>query len=507
MIRGKPSARILLVALALGWGVDLLFYGKALGISAPLFVLLLMLALFGLGRLERVPPVRRNLWLLTPLMFFASMVFVRANPFVTFLNVVGSLALLGLIAHFYAAGHPQQLGLIGYPIVLLRTGGNALVRPAPLVSTSMNLEAARQRGSRSLLPVIRGLLLALPVLVIFTGLLASADLVFADYLEDLFSLEILPDLLELLWRGIIVLGAAWFLAGGLAYALGRSHASDDQGALEKALGSLVQVIRLGFIEVATLLISVDLLFLVFVWIQFAYLFGGQANITIEGYTYSEYARRGFFELVAVSVLTLGLILGLRWLARRETRRQAQVFDALSSLMVGLVLVILASGFQRLRLYEAAYGYTQLRLYSHVFMVWLAVAFVWFLVTLWRRPDRFAIGAFVAALGFLVTLNAINPDAFIAGHNLARYGATGKLDAHYLTRMSEDAVPVLVLAIDQVTGDEREVLGDHLRYRLKRMEASARWRNWPSFHLARQRAYDLLAKNRARIERATSLTAE
>ncbi|GAJ17628.1 unnamed protein product, partial [marine sediment metagenome] len=209
MIRGKPSARILLVALALGWGVDLLFYGKALGISAPLFVLLLMVALSGLGWLERVRPVRRNLWLLAPLMFFASMVFVRANPFVTFLNVVGSLALLGLIAHFYAAGHPQQLGLIGYPIVLLRTGGNALVRPAPLVSTSVNLEAARQRGSRNLVPVIRGLLLALPVLVIFTGLLASADLVFANYLEDFFSLEILPDLLELLWRGIIVLGAAW----------------------------------------------------------------------------------------------------------------------------------------------------------------------------------------------------------------------------------------------------------------------------------------------------------
>lgn len=507
MIRGKPSARILLVALALGWGMDLLFYGKALGISAPLFVLLLMVALFGLGRLEGVRPVRRNLWLLAPLMFFASMVFVRANPFVTFLNVVGSLALLGLIAHFYAAGHPQQLGLIGYPIVLLRTGGNALVRPAPLVSTSMNLEAARQRGSRNLLPVIRGLLLALPVLVIFTGLLASADLVFADYLEDLFSLEILPDLLELLWRGIIVLGAAWFLGGGLAYALGRSRASGDQDALEKGLDRLAQVISLGFIEVATLLISVNLLFLVFVWIQFAYLFGGQANITVEGYTYAEYARRGFFELVAVSVLTLGLILGLRWLARRETRRQAQIFNGLSSLMVGLVLVILASGFQRLRLYEAAYGYTQLRVYSHVFMVWLAAAFVWFLVTLWRRPDRFAVGAFVAALGFLVTLNAINPDAFIAGQNLARYQVTGKLDAYYLTRLSEDAVPKLVLAIDQVTGDEREVLSGHLRYRLERMETSTRWPSWPSFHLARRRAYDLLARNRARMERATSLTAE
>jgi len=342
--------------------------------------------------------------------------------------------------------------------------------------------------------VIRGLLLALPVLIIFTLLLASADLVFADYLEDLFDFDILPDVLEWLWRGIIVLGSAWFLAGGLAYALSRSQASDEQGAVEKALGSLAQVTKLGFIEAATVLTSVDLLFLVFVWIQFAYLFGGRANITVEGYTYAEYARRGFFELVAVSVLTLGLILGLCWLARRETSRQTQVFNGLSSLMVGLVLVILASAFQRLRLYEAAYGYTQLRLYSHVFMVWLAVAFVWFLVTLWRWPDRFAIGAFLAALGFLITLNAINPDAFIARQNLARYEASGKLDAYYLARLSEDAVPVLVLAVDRVTGDEREVLSEHLRYRLESMEESARWRSWPSFHLARQRAYDLLAEN-------------
>jgi len=496
MIRVKSPACILLVALALGWSVDLLFYGKALGISVFLFVLLLMVALFGLGWLEGVRPARRNLWLLAPLIFFAGMVFVRANPFLTFLNVVASLVLLGLIAHFYAAGHPQRLGLIGYPIVLLRTAGNALVRPAPMVSASVDLETARQRGGRNMLPVIRGLLLALPVLVIFTLLLASADLVFADYLTDLFNLDILPDLLEWLWRGFIILGSAWFLAGGLAYALGRSQASDDQGTLEKALDSLAQVVRLGFVEAATVLISVDLLFLVFVWIQFAYLFGGRANITVEGYTYAEYARRGFFELVAVSVLTLGLILGLRWLARRETRRQVRIFNGLSSLMIGLVLVILASAFQRLRLYEAAYGYTQLRLYSHVFMVWLAVAFIWFLVTLWRWPNRFAIGAFVAALGFLITLNAINPDAFIARQNLALYEANGKLDAYYLTRLSEDAVPALVLALDRVTGEERDVLRDHLRYRLESMEASTRWRSWPSFHLARRRAYDLLAKNRS-----------
>ncbi len=97
MMHVKSPSRILLVALALGWSVDLLFYDKALGVSFPLFVLLVLIALFGLSRLEGVPPARRNLWLLAPLLFFAGMVFVRANAFLTVLNVGASLALLGLV--------------------------------------------------------------------------------------------------------------------------------------------------------------------------------------------------------------------------------------------------------------------------------------------------------------------------------------------------------------------------------------------------------------------------
>ncbi len=495
----NPPARILLVALVLGWSVDLLFYGKSLGLSFPLFVLLLMIALFGLGWLRGVRPARCNIWLLVPLIFFAGMVFVRANAFVTLLNVAVSLVLLGLIAHFYAAGRVERLGLVGYPIVLLRAVGSALVRPAPLVSASVNRSAVRERGRRNLLPLVRGLLLALPVLLLFTALLTSADPVFARYVRDILAFDIWPDAFEWMWRGFIILVAAWFLAGGLDYGLSRGVVSHEPGLLDRAMDRLGHLVSLGFVEAATLLTSVDMLFLSFVVVQFTYFFGGRANITVEGYTYAEYARRGFFELVVVSVLTLGLILGLRELTRRETGQRARILNGLSSLMVGLVLVILASAFQRLRLYEAAYGYTGLRLYSHVFMVWLALVFVWFLVTLWFRPDRFAIGAFVVAMGFLVTLNAINPDDFIVGQNLARYQATGKMDAYYLTTLSEDAVPVLVRALDQTSGDKRTVLGKHLDHHLQRMDESTRWRSWPSFHLARRRAYALLVQHRMELD--------
>jgi hypothetical protein len=128
------------------------------------------------------------------------------------------------------------------------------------------------------------------------------------------------------------------------------------------------------------------------------------------------------------------------------------------------------------------------------MVWLAATFVWFLVMLWYRPGHFVIGAFVAALGFLITLNAINPDAFIAEQNLARYWETDKLDVSYLTGLSDDAVPVLVAASNQLAGDRQRTLRQNLRRRLKRKEEDAYWwQSWPSFHLSRQRAYELLVE--------------
>lgn len=501
------SARILLVALALGVGYDLFFHSHAPGLSVPLFVLLLLGALFALGRSTGVPPVRRNLWLLAPLLFLAGMVAVRANPFLTFLNVAATLALLGLVAHYYAAGRPEQLGLLGYPLTWLRVGANALFQAVPVVAGALSRREAPER--RDLWPVVRGLLLALPVLSIFACLLASADLVFRRYLGDLVQWHFWRDLLG---HAFAILGVAWLLAGGLAYSLARGREegpglldrmlnsvagairSDAEGedGLERLLAALGRVLSIGMLEASIVLVPVGLLFAAFVGIQVTYLFGGEANITAQGYTYAEYARRGFAELVIVAVLTLALILGLQWLTRRQSPRQQLAFNGLGSLLVALVLVMLASAFQRLRLYEQAYGFTETRLYVYVFMAWLAVALAWFLVTLWRLPKRFAIGALAASLGFLITLNLINPDAFIAQQNLARYQASGKLDAAYLTTLSEDAAPVLIAAVGQVTGEEQRVLQKHLREWGVMVEHDSSRLDWRSFNVARWRGYRLVA---------------
>ena len=486
----KPSTRTLLVALALGLAVDLLFHDQSLGISVPIFVVLLLGALLALGRAHALRPAWSDLWLAAPVVFIAAMVGVRANAFLTFLNLTAVLALLGLIAYHYAANSLAAAGLAGQVTAIFLALVNALYRAAPMLKESLSAPGLQEQRRRSLGPALRGCLLALPVLAFFAVLLASADLVFGRYLAKLLNWS---TLWELIGRAIVVLGAAWFLAGGLAYALRSRQGPGGHELAQQALDGLARLIPLGLVEAGIVLGAVDALFASFVWVQLRYLFGGQANVTAQGFTYAEYARRGFVELVAVAVLTLGLILGLHRLTRRETPRGRYVFSGLGSLMVVLVLVMLASAFQRLRLYEQAYGFTELRLYVYVYMAWLGVSLAWFLATLWYRRGRFAPGALAAAVGLVVTLNLINPDAFIAGQNLARYCSTGKLDVRYLTTLSVDAVPALAQGLEQVREvDGHKVLEEHLAGEQRWLEAQARRQRWQSFHLSRWLAANALA---------------
>ncbi|MBK7896230.1 MAG: DUF4173 domain-containing protein [Anaerolineaceae bacterium] len=510
----RAPVRLVQTAVLLSILADWLFYDKPLGISLLLFAGLVVAGLWWNGRNETITPAKQNLWLLLPLFFFASMAALRTNSTLTTLNLLAVLCLLAYLAFFYAAGRVANLNLVGYALLPLRVLGHSLALAGPVIRPGVAEMRKEGNGRSPLLPLLRGLLLALPVLFIFTMLLSSADLIFADYVEELFSLDIFNRLGEWLWRGILILLMSVLLAGGLALALTRRPTDDEQSALERGLANLPSHFSLGFIETGTILVLVNMLFAAFVGIQFTYLFGGAANVTEAGYTFADYARRGFFELLTVAMLTMLLVLGLNWLSRRENKGQIRLFNGLGSVLMGLVLVMLVSAWRRMALYEAAFGYTELRLIVYVFMAWLAVTLVWFLLTLWLRPDRFAVGALLAVLGFVATLNLLNPDAFIARQNLARYEQSGDLDAAYLASLSTDAVPELVRGLTLTLGDAEtqltplcanswyieepdcyatphEILRTELSERYEAMAGNTVWQRWTSFNLSRWQAWNTL----------------
>jgi hypothetical protein len=222
----------------------------------------------------------------------------------------------------------------------------------------------------------------------------------------------------------------------------------------------------------------NLLFLLFVVVQFRYFFGGAAHVVATtGLTYAEYARRGFFELVAVAVLVLPLLLAAHWLLRKENPWHERIFRALAGAQLLLLFVIMASAVERMRLYQSEYGLTELRLYTTAFMVWLAIVFIWFALTVLRgRRARFAFGAMMTGLVMIIALHALNPDALIVRVNAARASAGRGFDVSYATSLSADAVPALMEAAPALSEADRRAITDRLRQRWSSSE-SAGWRSW------------------------------
>ncbi len=446
----KRTTILWITALLLGWCFDFLFWKPSFGINFAIYVLLCLGGgLLVLGR-NGLKPAWKSLLLLFPILIFATITFIRQEPMTLFLSVVLTLALMSLLAASFLGGKWPSYGLTDYIVQSFRLVGSLFARPLIFLSETRQPAAARdaaavpptrsRSGWKRFWAILRGVLIALPVLAIFAGLLSSADLVFAQRLHDLTGLFRLENLPQYLLRAFYILVAAYALAGAFLHAATKSQ--DEKLWSGKPLVPQF----LGFTEAAVVLGAVVALFAAFVVIQFQYFFGAASNIGVQGYTYSEYARRGFGELIAVAFCSLLLFLGLSAIVKRQNPAQRWGFSGLGMGMLVLVGVILVSAFQRLLLYEAAYGFSRLRIYTHVFMLWLGLLLVVAVVLeLVRRERLFPLAALLACLGFALTLGLVNVDGYIVRQNVARARTGQDLDVAYLASLSTDSVPALVQA--------------------------------------------------------------
>ncbi len=236
-------------------------------------------------------------------------------------------------------------------------------------------------------------------------------------------------------------------------------------------------LRFEFIEAGVVFGLINALFLAFVGVQFRYLFGGADSVeSSSSLTYAEYARRGFFELVAVAALVVPLLLLTHWLLPRGYSRLHRFYALLATVLVVLVFVVMASALQRMRLYQETFGLTELRLYTTAFMAWLLAVFGWLAFTVLRgQRDRFAFGILVAGLAVLVGLNGLNPDALIVRRNAAMAVVDRPFDSAYALNLSHDSVPSLVANLDKLPLTERCAVGRELRRRY--LDADGDWRSW------------------------------
>lgn len=485
-------------ALLVGWAFDILYWNKAPGISFSIHIILLLGVLAYLSWREECKPALSSYALVPLILIFSLLGFIRQEPFTRVLDHLLSLGFLVLLILSFQSGRWFAYTLSDYIVSGLRLLLNLVNLPFKMVTSSTEGEKTedqegdpRPGGWKKIAPYLRGILIALPLITILAALLAEADPIFSNWLGDLIELLRLEKLPEYILRLVLISFWTFLAAGGLLFALLKSKEQTlvgvDHPWPPRFLGSTETTIILG---------AINLLYFSFVTIQFRYFFGGEKNISLDGYTYSEYARRGFGELLAVAFFTLFIIMVLSGITKRESRPSRITFSALTGAMTIFMGVILVSSLQRLTLYESAYGFSRLRTYSHLCILWIGVLFLAILGLEIAQKHRFFTLASVAAVaGFVLTMNIVNVDGLIIRRNIQRLEVeAAALDTHYLNTLSDDAIPVLISELDdphlsQVEKDEIAAVLACRAFTLENVE-----RKWQGFTLPLYRARKALEDN-------------
>lgn len=421
-------------------------------------VLVLAIAALSAADVVRLPP---RVWqLAVPAVLLVAAMLWRDSEALFALDVLAFLVALGLMLPHAQRPRVTRAGASDYMRAAAVWGAYSVAGALPLAVQEIRwgeLPVGSSAGRARRLGL--GLAAALPCVVVFGTLFRSADPAYDRMLASLITVDLEP----LAEHGAVVFVWSWIIAGYF-WAVFRTRAP---GALVRRHGSF------GALEVTTALTVVLALFVSFVAFQATYLFGGEQAVHAMGLTYAEYARRGFFELVAVAVLVIPMLLVAEWAPEAVDARARTRIRWLAGSLVAIVFVLLASALDRMRLYTGTYGLTELRLYTTAFMFWLAVVLAWFVATVLRgRRTRFAWGAIVTGWLVLGALHIVNPDALIVATN-ARHPRP--FDAGYASELSADAVPALLAVLGELPPDRACLLeAEALDPLVEAVRTESRW---------------------------------
>lgn len=442
----RPATWVVFAVVAVvGVLTDLAFHASDVGLAATLLLVTICAGLVVSRRVGN-PHGIAALGLAAALAVFLS---ARQSAWLLVPDVVVALGLVLLACGLATEGSLFDLSFARTQAhgtrVLLHLLAGAWFAAAPMRAAGAAVIGERRAVAAA---AARGLLLAIPVVLLLGWLLAQADAVFASFFE------VRADPLD--WIGhafLFALGAA--AAAGLA----RAASAVPMGALPRAEW------RLGGIETLVVLVALDLVFATFTVAQVVAAMGaGAAAIRSQGLTYAEYAHSGFFQLLWVAGLTLVLLLVLRTFVDVGSAAWRRAFLVAAELAIVFTLLIVAVAYQRLSLYVSVYGLSMLRLYCLVFAGWIALVYVALGVSLLGAgaPRRWFPAAMVlTGIAGLLALNVASPEAMVARYNLAATQQTQRFDPDYLVTLSADAIPVLAEAMPAMAPDARATVRDRV----------------------------------------------
>jgi hypothetical protein len=453
-----PQPRLVLAALAVGLLAAIVLPDNALGLG------LLLVLVAGGASLWLASPRRSNRWswvtaaLALPL---GLTTILTAHP--------GYIFLAAVMAGVLAAVACTDAHRVSAMVASVAAWPASALRGLPLIDRTVRLLGQHGRTWAAL----RTSVVSLVLLLVFGGLLASADAVLGSWASAL-----VPDISDLLvFRAFTLVFFAGVMLAGLYLAI-------NPPAVDELRTSRLTDRRIPVREWQIPLGVVIAVFVVFIAAQAAATIGGHDYVMrTAGVTYAESARQGFGQLTLATALVLLLIAGVRSWGRADTASERRVMTVMNAVLCVLTLLVVASALRRMALYQDAFGYTTLRVNVDAFEVWLGIVVLGVLVSLFVGGRWLGRLALVSAAVLVAGLSLGNVNGFVADRNIALYQETGEIDSFYLSQLGDDAVPTI---------HESDLPAEVKACVISRSSTQDGGSTWPEWNLARSRADDIRA---------------
>ena len=474
----KERWLLLLFAFLAGVSFNYLFYGKDLGISYPVFVSVFLGIFWWNTRKMLVVKKSFGWFILIPVFLLSATFAIYSNPVLWILNflLIPPLVVTHTVLVTDQSQNWSVLPLIGniFRRVIPQTFPN-FPKPLLLVREELKLKESRTiniAGKKILI----GLCISIPVLLLIIPLLTSADMMFGYYVRNLTRVQEFFDFKPIVNQVVIVVFVLHYIFSFFFSFYVKHPKTEGKQIFTKNIWDPTILVTVMFV--------IDLVYLIFSIIQFSYLYGGGRHSLPATFTYAEYARRGFFELVAVTIINLSIVLSCVKFVKKDNPTLYSLVRGALSLLVIFSLNMLFSAHFKMSLYEEAYGLTYLRIFVHYFMGLLFVLFLLAICKIWLEKIPLVKTYIVMILTFYVALNFINVDRVIAHNNIDRYFKTGQLDFYYLQNLSPDAIPEMLRLADSNDRQLVDQVNNHLA--AKKQELLIK-EPWQSFNYSKYKA--------------------
>lgn len=288
-----------------------------------------------------------------------------------------------------------------------------------------HMKGEKERKNSRILAVVIGIAVALAVLSVTLPLLLRSDIIFAKMFGEILKYINLGTILGVTFTVIIGFTFCYAFFGALC----KYNFPEGKG---RKLKYYDPVIGITFTSI------VSAVYLIYCVVQIMYLFVGLQAGLPENVTYSEYARRGFWELLFVSIINFVMVLICMYIFQENI-----VLKIILTVISGCTFIMMISAAYRMILYVSAYHLTFLRILVLWFLIVLTLIMAGVVVSIYRK--RFPLFHFIMAVVSVmyIGLSLSRPDTLVVKYNIAHMDEINSNDFYYMMfETSLDTVPYL-----------------------------------------------------------------